>query len=117
MAPAEDICVMVSAHNWCMCTKECVRVKGRETNQVQGEKSRKRKKKEKEILGVIYNMAAMLLPSLRVCGSSAVCVALRETPDKDRAGVATDALVGEIHLVHSMLNDKMISHQRVTPYV
>lgn len=41
----------------------------------------------------------MLSPSLRVCGSSAVCVALRETPDKDRAGAAADALAGEIHLV------------------
>lgn len=52
-----------------------------------------------EILGVIYNVAAMLFPSPRVCGSSVVCVALRETPDKDRAGVAADDLAGEIHLV------------------
>lgn len=28
-----------------------------------------------------------------------VRVALRETPDKDRAGFAADALAGEIHLV------------------
>lgn len=57
--------------------------------------------REKEIFGVIYNVAAMLFPSPRVCGSSAACacVALRETPDKDRAGFAADALAGEIHLV------------------
>lgn len=51
------------------------------------------------VFGVICNVAAMLFPSPRVCGSSAACVALRETPDKDRAGAAADALAGEIHLV------------------
>lgn len=60
---------------------------------------KKEREREREIPGVIYNVAAMLFPSPRVCGSSVVCVALRETPDKDRAGVAADALAGEIHLV------------------
>lgn len=60
---------------------------------------KKEREREREIPGVIYNVAAMLFPSPRVRGSSVVCVALRETPDKDRAGVAADALAGEIHLV------------------
>ena len=108
---------MVSAGNWCVCVTDRERERERERvlcsvcerNEAgvqAGEQTRKKERKkerknerEREILGVIYNVAAMLFPSPRVCGSSAVCVALRETPDKDRAGVAADALAGEIHLV------------------
>lgn len=79
----------------CVCMRErerCVEKKSKCTSKYKGERKRK-------ILGVIYNVAAVLLPSPWVCGSTAVCVALRETPDKDRAGIAADALAGEIHLV------------------
>lgn len=73
---------------------KCASERAREERKKEGKRER-----EREIPGVIYNVAAMLFPSPRVCGSSVVCVALRETPDKDRAGVAADALAGEIHLV------------------
>lgn len=56
----------------------------------------------------------MLSPSPRVCGSSAACVALRETPATDRVGLAADAsAVGTIHLVAQCAHhDKIISHRR-----
>ncbi len=79
-----------------MCVGVCEK-RSERTSERAGEEERKERKSR--ILGVIYNVAAMLFPSPRVCGSLAVCVALRETPDKDRAGVAAAALAGEIHLV------------------
>jgi len=60
---------------------------------------RAKENERKRFLGVIYNVAAALFPFPGVCGFSTMCVALGKTPDKDGAGVAVDALAGEIHLV------------------
>lgn len=75
---------------------------------------RQGKKTKTRAFGVICNVAAMLSPSPRVCGSSAACVALREMPATDGVRVAADAAaVGKIHLVAQHAHhDKIISHGR-----
>lgn len=55
----------------------------------------KKRNKGAAAFGVVCNVTAVLPPSPRMCGSSAVCGALRETPATDVVRVAADASAGE----------------------